>query len=60
MEDIEMDQYRKNAQVTAERTEDSPGAEEPQSFGRTYDPSADKRDMRRLGKSQELKVRRTE
>lgn len=55
-----MDQYHKNAQVTAERTEDSSGTEVQQLSGRTYDPSSDKQDMRRLGKSQELKVRRTE
>lgn len=60
MENIELDQYRKDANVSSHGVEDNSDSDVQQIPGKNYDPSSDKRDMRRLGKTQELKVRRND
>ena len=52
-----MRQHRGDAKGPAAEVEKSSNIEERQVSGRNYDPSSDDRDMHRLGKSQELKVR---
>lgn len=56
MASIEMDQYGKDAEVSTARVDGSDDSDLQQLPGKNYDPSSDVRDMRRLGKSQELKV----
>lgn len=56
MERIELDRFGKDAEVSAEGVEASSDSDVQQVPGKNYDPSSDVRDMRRLGKSQELKV----
>lgn len=51
-----MDRFRKDAEVSAAGVEASSDSDVQQVPGKNYDPASDVRDMRRLGKSQELKV----
>lgn len=60
MENIELDQYRKDPNVSSNSVGDNSDSDVQQIPGKNYDPSSDKRDMRRLGKTQELKVRETD
>lgn len=51
-----MNHFRKDAEASASRAETSSDSDIQQVSGQKYDPASDVRDMRRLGKSQELKV----
>lgn len=57
MQNVELRDYPKDGNVTTAGVDDLPDSDIQQVEGKNYDPTPDKRDMRRLGKRQELKVR---
>ena len=59
MQNIELDEYNNNKQTNASTRslDELSDPDVQQVSGKKYDPAPDQRDMRRLGKRQELKVR---
>ena len=55
MQNLELQDYPKDGNINP-AVEEISDSEVQQVSGRNYDPTPDKRDMRRLGKRQELKV----
>ena len=56
MQSAGQDHDPKDANVTTRGVDDLSDSDVQQVTGKNYDPAPDKRDMRRLGKRQELKV----
>ena len=56
MQNVEQDHAPKDANVITRGVDDLSDSDVQQVTGKNYDPAPDKRDMRRLGKRQELKV----
>ncbi len=57
MQNVELRDYPKDGEVSTAGIDDLSDSDLQQVEGKNYDPTPDKRDMRRLGKRQELKVR---
>ena len=55
MQNVELQDYPKDGNISPTEDEIS-DSDFQQVSGKSYDPAPDKRDMRRLGKRQELKV----
>lgn len=57
MQSLELEENRRDGSISTKDDDSDAGAQHVSgSSGRSYDPEPDKRDMRRLGKRQELKV----
>lgn len=57
MQSLELEENRRDGSISTKDDDSDTGTQQVSgSSGRSYDPEPDKRDMRRLGKRQELKV----
>ena len=56
MQNVELADYPKEGNVSTRHVDELSDSDVQQVEGKNYDPSPDKRDMKRLGKRQELKV----
>ena len=59
MQNVELDSYPKESNVSARGVDEISDSDVAQLQAKQYDPQPDQRDMRRLGKRQELKVNQT-
>ena len=59
MQNVELQNCPKDANVSTKGVDELSDSDVQQVSGKNYDPQPDQRDMRRLGKRQELKVRTT-